>query len=647
MLGVIPVPTFANGTRYPPEAQGRFCLFGAFMFYCRAFLRSVFDMPRRSRLGQFGRCIICATSLSFGSAAALSAAEARLVAPGSDGDLRDLLQDASATLATSARGETGVQPLMAAALSDYRTLVQVLYDQGYFSPVVQIRVDGREAARIQPLNLPREIKSIEITVKAGQKFTFGTAEITPLPQKRTVDIPEDFATGRTATTAVLRDAANAGVENWRYAGHPQAEVGGQSITANHVAARLDARLRLAPGPQLRFGRLQLANPSAVRAEAIQRIAGFPTGEVFHPDLLSRSATRLRRTGAFSAVTIRPAERANPDGTLDYVARIEDQPPRRFTFGAELSSSDGLEVSGSWMHRNLFGGAERLRFEARLSGIGSANDLDGRVAVRLDRPAAFGPDDSQFYLLEAEKLDEEHYSATRGLGAVGVRRVYSDKLFAEAALGFESVLAEDVFGKRRFKYLVGQLRAEYDGRDSSLSATSGYYLDARAVPFIGIDGSKSGVQLKFDGRAYKGFGSDDRIVLAGRLQMGSVIGPSLSEVSPTLLFYSGGAGSVRGHEFQSLGVPAGGGTSGGRGYLALSGEVRSRIGEKFTLVGFYDVGLVDADSFVSSDSARHAGAGVGLRYDVAGIGAIRLDLAYPVDGGSDDGLQFYIGIGQAF
>ncbi|MEK0162503.1 MULTISPECIES: autotransporter assembly complex protein TamA [unclassified Phaeobacter] len=617
------------------------------MFYRRSFRRSLCHVTQPRGFAQLGRKVALATALFFGGTLALSAADARLVAPGSDGDLRDLLQDASATLATSARGETGVQPLMAAALSDYRTLVQVLYDQGYFSPVVQISVDGREAARIQPLNLPREIKKIDITVKAGPKFTFGTAEIAPLPQRRAVEIPEEFATGRTATTAVLRDAANAGVENWRYAGHPQAKVGAQSITANHVAARLNASLRLAPGPQLRFGRLKLATPSNVRAEAIQRIAGFPTGEVFHPDLLSRSATRLRRTGAFAAVTIRPAERANPDGTLDYVARIEDQPPRRFTFGAELSSSDGLEVSGSWMHRNLFGGAERLRFEARLSGIGSANDLDGRVALRLDRPAAFGPDDSQFYLLEAERLDEEHYTATRGLGAVGLRRVYSDQLFAEASVGFESVLAEDVFGKRRFKYLVGQLRAEYDGRDSSLSATSGYYLDARALPFIGVDGSKSGLQLKFDGRAYKALGSSDRIVLAGRLQMGSVIGPSLSEVSPTLLFYSGGAGSVRGQEFQSLGVPAAGGISGGRGYLALSGEVRGRIGEKFTLVGFYDVGLVDAESFVSSDSARHAGAGFGLRYDVAGIGAIRLDLAYPVDGGSDDGLQFYIGIGQAF
>jgi translocation and assembly module TamA len=82
-------------------------------------------------------------------------------------------------------------------------------------------------------------------------------------------------------------------------------------------------------------------------------------------------------------------------------------------------------------------------------------------------------------------------------------------------------------------------------------------------------------------------------------------------------------------------------------MALSTELRGKITDAISLVGFYDLGLIDADSFVSSASQRHAGAGFGLRYDIAGIGPIRLDLAYPVDGGSADGLQFYIGIGQAF
>lgn len=573
------------------------------------------------------------------------AATTSLAAPGADEDLTEQLRSASAVL--SVPPDIDVQGLLATALSDYRTLVQVLYDRGFFSPEVHIRLDGREAASIQPLYPPRTINTIAITVKPGARFTFGEARVTPLPNPSDVELPESFAPGQTASTGAIRDAGHAGLKAWRHAGHAKVALQDQDITANHLQSRLNATLHLTPGPKLRFGQLRQTGQTAVNAEAIRRIAGFPTGEVYHPDDLAKVGTRLRRTGTFSTVSLTEAPQANPDGTLDFAANFEDLPQRRLTFGAELSSSDGLELTGSWMHRNLFGNAEKLRFEMRLSGLGGSTDIDGRIALRLDRPATLGPDDNTYYLLEVERLDEEHYKATRGLGAIGVRRVFSDTLFAEGSIGFESILAEDVFGKRRFKFLEGNLRVEKDRRNNRVSATSGYYMDARVVPFIGLDGSKSGAQLKLDGRIYYSLGSSENIVLAGRLQLGSVVGSALSEVSPTMLFFSGGAGSVRGHEYQSLGVPVAGGTAGGKGYLALSTEVRGKVTDKISLVGFYDLGLVDADSFVSNSSERHAGAGIGLRYDVAGIGPIRLDLAYPVDGGSSDGLQFYIGIGQAF
>lgn len=601
-----------------------------------------FSLPLRRSLSAavLGLCLALPLTANSGRSA-----ETALLAPGAPEELTERLRAASSTLAS--RTDSDVQELLAAALSDYRTLVQVLYDAGYFAPEVSIRLDGREAALIQPLNPPRSITQITITIRPGSTFRFGRAEITPWPNPSEVAIPEAYRRGAPATTAVLRDARTAGLEAWQRAGHAKVRLDGQAITADHHNATLDSRLRLTPGPRLRLGQLRLTSPSAVRADAIQRIAGFASSEIYHPDLIAQSATRLRRTGSFSSVTLRAQEQPNPDGTLDYALAVEDLPPRRLTFGAELSSSDGIELNTSWMHRNLFGGAEKLRLEARLSGIGSSNDLDGRIALRLDRPATLGPDDNLFYLLEAERLDEEHYTATQGLGGIGVRRVYSENFFAEAGLGFSSILATDAFGKRRFKYAAGFLRAEYDRRNSRVDASDGYFLDAQLRPFFGLDGSDSGLQVKIDGRIYHGIGANDRIVLAARAQLGSVLGPSLGNTAPTLLFFSGGAGSVRGHEFQSLGIPVGSNTAGGRGYLALTGELRGKLSDKLSLVGFYDLGYVDSDAFVSGGSSSHSGAGLGLRYDVAGIGPLRLDLAYPVTGGSDDGLQFYIGIGQAF
>ncbi|NBV60966.1 MAG: hypothetical protein EBR73_07800, partial [Rhodobacteraceae bacterium] len=58
------------------------------------------------------------------------------------------------------------------------------------------------------------------------------------------------------------------------------------------------------------------------------------------------------------------------------------------------------------------------------------------------------------------------------------------------------------------------------------------------------------------------------------------------------------------------------------------------------------GFVGAGEWGAGGGQWHAGAGLGLRYDTS-LGPIRLDLAGPVRGTTGDGLQFYIGIGQAF
>ena len=574
------------------------------------------------------------------------AAEATLTAPGAPEDLQDRLRGSSAALSAEDRGLESVQELLAASLSDYRTLVQILYDEGYFSPVVHIRLDGREAAYIKPLNLPRSIARIEISVTTGPPFQFGRTGIAPLAPDTV--LPDSYRTGQRATTGAIRNAAIAGIDGWRNVGHAKAKVGGQKITANNRADVLDADITLAPGPRLAFGKMTVAGQSRVRADAMARIAGFPTGEVYSPQQVQKVGTRLRRTGAFSSVSLKEGEQANPDGTLDFVTTVEDQPLRRISFGVELSSSNGLDLSTKWTHRNLWGAAERFQFEAAIRNLGGVEDVDGRLGLRLDLPAKLGPDDNMFYLAELERRNRTHYNVTRGLVGVGVRRVFSDALYGEISLDGGISIADDAFGSNRKFHLINlPVRVEWDRRNDKVNATNGFYLDTRMIPFAGLSGTDSGGRLFVDARGYQSLTNSDSIILAGRIQVGSVVGASLPDVTPEFLFFSGGTGTVRGQPYESLGIPIGTGVAGGKSLLALSGEVRGRITEKISLVGFFDFGAVDANSFVDKNSTYHSGAGLGLRYDLGGFGPIRLDLAVPVDGTTGEGLQFYIGIGQAF
>ena len=132
---------------------------------------------------------------------------------------------------------------------------------------------------------------------------------------------------------------------------------------------------------------------------------------------------------------------------------------------------------------------------------------------------------------------------------------------------------------------------------------------------------------------------------------AVLGPELLDVPRDQLFYSGGGGSVRGQPYRSLGVlvPSGSGSDfliGGRYFVAGSVELRAKVTKKIGVVGFFDAGSVGIDGFTGGSAESHAGAGLGVRYDT-GIGPIRFDLAAPVSGDTGDGVQFYIGLGQAF
>ena len=209
---------------------------------------------------------------------------------------------------------------------------------------------------------------------------------------------------------------------------------------------------------------------------------------------------MRRTGTFSVVSIKEHETPNPDGTLDFDATFEDMPKRRLTFGVELASNAGLDVTATWTHRNVFRRAERLRFEAALRNIGGSEDLDGRIGLRLDQPDRLGPDDNTFWSALLERRNTENYNVSVASLAYGARRTFSDRLYAEASAGFQWSDADDAYGSgRKFRYFIIPLRSEWDERDSKVSATRGFYLDSQAMPFAGLSGTHNGIRLFFDGR----------------------------------------------------------------------------------------------------------------------------------------------------
>jgi translocation and assembly module TamA len=576
------------------------------------------------------------------------AADLRITGISQDSDLYQTLAGGSLLFEQTLDGASpSPQEVVAAAQADYGRLLAVLYDQGYFGPVVKITLDGVDAAAIPPVNPPRQVSQAVITIDPGPVFRFGTTKIAPVAPG--TELPERFAAGQTAGLSVLKQTVASGIDGWRDQGHAKAELVDQNLTARHKDQVINADLRLAPGPKLRFGDLIIKGNQDVRSKRIRQIAGLPTGEVFSPDELKRAEARLRRAGAFSAAALIEADVIGPGDTLPITAQITESPRRRLGFGAEISTTEGLSFSTFWLHRNLLGGAERLRLEAEVTGIGGdTGGTDYILSARFDRPATFNADTNFYALATLADLNEVNFSSTQLDLEAGIERIANENRTYTLGLGLRWARTDDAFGINEYTLLTLPLGAEFDYRDNELDATKGYYLNASVTPFLALSGSDNGVRTYIDVRGYKTFGSTRPVTFALRGQLGSVYGPSLSEAPADYLFYSGGGGTVRGQPYQELGVDIGGGeTVGGRSFVGISAEARVTVTDKIGIVGFVDAGYIGAEEFYDGSGDVHSGAGLGLRY-ATGIGPIRLDVAVPTSGpDTSDNFQIYIGIGQAF
>lgn len=571
------------------------------------------------------------------------------VAGGSE-DLTEVVREASQVRALQVQGQTAPQDLLAAARSDYARILAALYAKGHYSVVIRIRIDGREAAAIPALEAPSTISAIRIDVDPGPPFRFGTARVAPLAAE--TELPAEFRPGAPAESGAVASAVDVAITAWRDTGHAKAFVASEAVVADHAGRRLDADVRLDPGPRLRFGRLEITGEQRMREQRIRKIAGLPEGETFSETELRRAETRLRRTGIFSSVALSEDEAVTAPDLLGITATVVEQKPRRYSFGVEVASLDGVSLTASWIHRNLLGGGERLGLGAEVTNIGSGESgIDYALDVTLDRPATLTPDTTAGLVLGFEHLDEIDYSLDSVSFGLQFSHIFSEELTGRVGLTYDYQDGSDPGGDFTFRNLSLPIGVTWDKRDNRNDSTRGFYLDATAKPFLGFGTTGSGLRTTVDGRVYRSLGEPGRFVIAARAQAGAVFGSDLLETPRDDLFFSGGGGTVRGQPYRSLGIPVLRGFGpefqiGGKYFLGASLELRAKVSDKIGVVGFVDWGSIGLDGFTGGFSDSHAGAGLGLRYDT-GLGPIRLDVAAPISGRTGDGVQIYVGLGQSF
>ena len=565
------------------------------------------------------------------------------------GTLADDISAASALIGNDSRPVSGSSGLLARARNDYARIVDALYAAGHYGGEVSITINGAEAAA-----LPFDVEvqgpaTVVVAVNPGPLYTFGIAGIEN--RHPGTDITETgFARGAAARSTAIRDAGIAAVEAWQASGHPKARVGGANVIADHAARRIEATLTIDAGPRLAYGAITVTGTERVDEDFVRYMADLPRGQIYDPARIARGRALLLNLDTFRSVDIQEGE-GLADGTMPIEIALSDRLPRRFGVGASVSSTDGLGVEGFWLHRNLFGRAERLRFDGSIQGFGRSsdpNDYDYEAIGTFIKPGVFAPDTDFHLTFGASFENQPNYSALALDAETGLSTVLYEFLTGHANLVWERSRVDDDLGRRRFNVLGIEVGLTFDDRDVPLDARRGTYADLSLFPFHEMGYGEIAGRTTMEVRNYQSFGEDDRHTLAGRAKIGSVVGIPSTAAPPQTLFFSGGGGSVRGYDYLSNGVTlANGDVVGGLSVIELSGEFRTRLNESFGAVAFIDAGLVGAQEVPDLSDPWEVGIGAGLRWQT-GLGPLRIDIARGLDlNAGDPNFALYIGLGQAF
>lgn len=578
---------------------------------------------------------------------------------GAERALETALREASNLLANQNRPASGNAGLLATARGDYRRLLATLYTEGFYAGTISILVDGREAANLPPDTVLSPEPTVSIIVQAGRQFRFGRLEIinrAPYAGGRAgvLDQPEShgFVAGEIARSGIIIRAERLAVDGWRQLGHAKAEVSDRQVAANHDAGTVDVTIIVSPGPIAAYGEVSVRGTERMDPDFVARQAGLEPGRTYSPEEIAKARERLNRLEVFRSVRIEEAENIGADGLLPIDLIVDERPLRRIGAGASYSTIDGIGLEGYWLHRNLFGQAERLRLDARIGRLSATTfDLeryDYELGASFLKPGVFTRDTDYIANLRGERRVLERYTETSARAETGFRHIFTPTLSGRLLANVEAAQFQDVFGRRRFDTIGLEAGLQFDNRDSTVEPTRGFFIDTVVEPFREFRFDVNALKITAEARSYVGFGEANRFVLAGRIKAGSVFSPDQANVAPNRLYFAGGGGSVRGYPYRGIGVQAAGGSIvGGRSLIETSVEARARVTDTIGLVAFTDAGYVSRDSVPRLNDRFLISAGLGLRY-YTGLGPIRLDVALPLNRrAGDPRYGVYVGIGQAF
>ena len=552
---------------------------------------------------------------------------------------------------------------------DLLRLQKYYFDRGSLDARATLdRVEQNEANKTVQLHIQIEegevttVREVEVKVQGPLP-----PELPPLTTLRNdlplrVDQPITKAAFNASRARLLLALQRAGYARAKV--HPRTEVDRDTHEA-FVTFTLES------GQPTVFGEVAIQGAEKVTTKAIRRRLTFRPGETYNPDKLTDSQAAIYDLGMFRTVTHRSLNPEAMDAPLDVEFEVSERQPRSFEIGLGVSTVEQFRVQAKWTFRNVFGGAQHLSLDGRISSSGLAFETRFHLPHFFSRRARFTQtvfvdsqkeintdplgltdrileiDDAQpaFDLLRyggESRVDHQFTKAWGGSVGVELSANAFSNVDPDAIRGLAPEVAMDHLLFTQFAEL------EWNTSNSPNNATRGF------VALLRTEHSTTGFVSEFDfvkasieGRRYLPLGR--RVTFAARLKVGFIQPYGDSEILPfNVRFFAGGPGSIRGFAVNRVGpLTASNAPLGGHSLIEGSTELRFPFIGDLGGVLFVDFGQVFEPSLVYHlDQLRYA-VGPGIRYETP-IGPLRFDVGFITDRRPDEPFgRVEISIIQAF
>ncbi len=423
--------------------------------------------------------------------------EVSLSVSGGHDDLEDRLEAASALAAGSERGAASDVALLALARDDPARLTAALYQEGYYSGRIVIRIAGQAVdAGTDRIELPEQGPApVEIAVETGPLFTFGEIGIRSKSGAETDEAAAQAAglkPGAPARSGVILEAGERIVLRWKQQGHAFARLVSRDVTADHASRTVDVIFTVDPGPHARFGAVEVRGAEQFESELLRSRAAIPENAPYSPDALQSARRRLTKLDGVRGVRIMEGEAPDSEGRIPITIEVTERKPRYFGANAAISLVDGAQIGAYLGHRNLLGQGESVRLDGKVSNLGgdAAEDLEYEARLTLTRPSLADPYTDYKTALSYRHEEPDSYVSDEAKLSFGAMRQFSPTLTGELAIQGIWIQAEDAFGPSEFFMLTLPGELVHDSRDDPLDASRGWRAAIRLEPAADIMNSNT-------------------------------------------------------------------------------------------------------------------------------------------------------------